>query len=30
VLLSNDLVSLSADPVDLTTLRRRSYFPPPT
>lgn len=30
VLLSNDLVSLSADPGDLTTLRRRTVFPPPS
>lgn len=28
VLLSNDLVSLSADPSNLVTLRRRSHFPP--
>ncbi|MCU0919056.1 MAG: phage tail protein [Burkholderiaceae bacterium] len=29
VLLSNQLVSLAADPADLTTLRRRSWFAPP-
>lgn len=29
VLLSNEVAGVSADPTDLSTLRRRSYFPPP-
>lgn len=29
-LLSNTLGNLSADPTDLTTLRKRTYYPPPT
>ena len=29
ILLSNDTAGLTADPADLTTLRRRSYSPPP-
>jgi hypothetical protein len=29
VLLSNNLLSLSADPANLISLRRRTFFPPP-